>query len=322
MQTTVLVTGGAGFIGSHVAEALQRAGYRVLVVDDLSSGSPDNVPAGVQFHRLDIAAEETARLIAAERPRYIFHHAAQISVSASVRDPLHDAKVNILGTLNLLQSAATAGVEKFVFASTGGALYGEGGEAPVPESRCPEPQAPYGIGKLACEHYLRFYSAQAGLPYVSLRYGNVYGPRQDPHGEAGVVAIFATRMLARAAGDETVPEPVINGDGCYVRDYVYVEDVVRANLAAIAYPGSGAFHIGTGVGTDVNQLWELLAALTGYPGPARHGPPRPGDVRRVTLDSSRARRELGWEPMVTLEEGLARTVAWFRRQRERAMQRS
>ncbi len=331
--STVLVTGGAGFIGSHVAEALRDAGHRVVVVDDLSSGSPGNVPAGVEFHRLDIRAPETARLVAERRPRYVFHHAAQISVSASVRDPSHDADVNVRGTLNLLQAAAAAGVEKFVFASTGGALYGEGGDVPVGEGRCPMPLAPYGVGKLACEGYLRVFERERGLPYVSLRYGNVYGPRQDPHGEAGVVAIFVTRMLARAAEAAAAfgraapgaagappapvpsgapPEPVVNGDGRYVRDYVYVGDVVRANLLAAEYPGSGAFNIGTGRGTDVNELWDILARLTGYPGERRHGPPRPGDVRSITLDASLARRELGWEPLVSLEEGLRRTVEWFR----------
>ncbi len=181
------------------------------------------------------------------------------------------------------------------------------------ESRCPDPLAPYGVSKLACEHYLRVFAREAGLSYVSLRYGNVYGPRQDPHGEAGVVAIFTTRMLARAAGDVTVPEPVINGDGYYVRDYVYVDDVVRANLLAARYPDSGSFHVATGVGTDVNQLWELLAELTGYRGPARHGPPRAGDVRRIVLDPRQAGRELGWAPEIALAEGLSRTVAWFRR---------
>ncbi len=332
---TVLVTGGAGFIGSHVAEAMRDAGHRVVVVDDLSSGSPANVPEGVEFHRLDIGSEAAARLVAERRPRFVFHHAAQISVSASVRDPARDARVNVLGTLNLLQAAAEAGVEKFVFASTGGALYGEGGEEPVGEDRCPTPLAPYGVSKLACEGYLRVFERERGLRYVSLRYGNVYGPRQDPHGEAGVVAIFATRMLARAgrgaaapggpgsvragraeapSGSEEAgpPEPVVNGDGRYVRDYVYVGDVVRANLLAAEHPGSGAFNIGTGRGADVNELWEILARLTGYRGERRHGPPRPGDVRRITLDASRARRELGWEPRVSLEEGLRRTVAWFR----------
>lgn len=337
---TVLVTGGAGFIGSHVAAALVEKGFRVVVLDDLSSGFPDNVPAAAEFYRLDICSGEVADLVRELRPRFVFHHAAQVSVSASVREPARDARVNVLGTLNLLEAAADARVEKFIFASTGGALYGEGGEGPVAEDRCPAPLSPYGVSKLACEGYLRVFHRERGLGYVSLRYGNVYGPRQDPHGEAGVVAIFATRMLARTAAvaageaaaagragaggtaggpggsspweEDGLPEPVVNGDGRYVRDYVYVGDVVRANLLAAEYQGSGSFNIATGVGTDVNRLWELLAGLTGYKGERRYGPPRPGDVRRITLDVSLARRELGWEPLVPLEEGLRRTVEWFR----------
>lgn len=307
---TVLVTGGAGFIGSHVVDLLRDEGFRVVMVDDLSAGRRENLPAEVEFHPLDVAGEEARELVLRLRPRYLVHLAAQVSVSRSVRDPVADARVNVLGTVNLLQAAVRAGVGRFVFASSGGTVYGEPAFLPVPEEAPLRPLSPYGAAKMAGEGYLRVFASQAGLPCVSLRLANVYGPRQDPFGEAGVVAIFATRMLR---GEQ----PVINGDGGYIRDYVYVGDVARAVLSTLGRPMGGEcpfgeYNVGTGRGTDVNELFALLAPLCGYADAPRHGPPRPGDLRASVLDHSCARRELGWEPRVTLEEGLARTVAHFR----------
>lgn len=309
----VLVTGGAGFIGSHVVDLLVSEGYDAAVVDDLSTGRVENLPAGVDFHHLDVSDARTAALIREARPDYIIHQAAQISVARSVREPSADAAVNVLGTLSLLEAAVAAGVKGFVFASSGGTIYGDLAAGPadtgpyeaVSEEAPFRPVSPYGIAKAACEHYLRFFSREYGLTCVSLRYANVYGPRQDPHGEAGVVAIFANRMLR---GEQ----PTINGDGRYVRDYVYVGDVARANLLALRYPGSGAFNIGTGQGTDVNELFGILSRLCDYGGKPRYGPARPGDLRASVLDPSLAARELNWRPRIPLDEGLAATVAYFR----------
>jgi UDP-glucose 4-epimerase len=303
--TRILVTGGAGFIASHVADRLVAAGFEVAVVDNLSTGQREYVPVGAGFYPYDIKSAETAGLIREWRPRVIVHHAAQMSVQVSVQDPVLDARENILGSLNLFEAAAAAGVEKIVFASTGGAIYGD--EAPVPagEEVPPRPEAPYGIAKLAVEHYLHFYQREHGIIPISLRYANVYGPRQNGLGEAGVVAIFIEKFLAGQ-------QPVINGDGLQTRDFVFVEDIVAANLAALAYPRAGAFNIGTGRETDILTIYLKLQDLLASPLGPVHGPAKPGEQRRSALTSDRARRELGWQPEVSLDEGLARTVAAFK----------
>lgn len=300
----MLVTGGAGFIGSHAVDALCARGDEVIVVDDLSGGSERNLNPAARFERLDVRSQAAADLIRAGRPQAVLHLAAQVSVSRSVREPEHDASVNVMGSLNLIMAAADAGA-RFVFASTGGAIYGDTARLPTPEDEPAWPVSPYGIGKLAVEHYLHGFAAQRGLSYAALRYANVYGPRQDPHGEAGVVAIFSRALVAERAA-------LIHGTGTDTRDYVFVGDVVRANLLALASGRTGHYNVGTGRQVDVNTIYSLLAAAAESPRPAQHGPPRAGDLRASALDASRIREELGWRPEVELERGIAETFAWFR----------
>jgi len=304
----ILVTGGAGFIGSHVADRLVALGHDVAVVDNLSSGRREFVPDQANFYEYDIKSTEAADLIRAWRPEALVHHAAQMNVRFSVADPVADARENILGSLNLLQAAVEGQVQKIIFASTGGAIYGD--EAPIParEADSPWPDSPYGIAKLAVEHYLRYYQREYGLTTISLRYANVYGPRQNGLGEAGVVAIFIEKFLA-------AEQPIINGDGLQTRDFVYVADVVAANVLALDYPRSGTFNIGTGQETDILTIYLKLQELAHSPLGPVHGPAKPGEQRRSALDAGLARDKLGWEPLVGLEEGLARTFSAFQ-QRE------
>jgi UDP-glucose 4-epimerase len=299
-----LVTGGAGFIGSHITDALIDAGHSVTVIDDLSRGRREQVNAGATFIQLDITSPELAAAFAGARPEVVFHAAAQIDVRESVRDPLHDADVNVVGTVNVLRASVDAGTRRVVFASSGGAIYGDTDRIPTPEDHPCLPESPYGTAKLCAEAYGGTFSRQAGLEFVALRYANVYGPRQDPHGEAGVVAIFATRLVHG--------EPVvINGDGTQTRDYVHVQDVVRANLAAVDGP-AGIYNIGTGVETDVNALYRMLAEATGVTAAAEHGPAKPGEQRRSSLETRATRERLGWSASITFEEGVRTTVDYFR----------
>jgi UDP-glucose 4-epimerase len=301
----IVVTGGAGFIGSHVVDAYVAAGHDVLVVDDLSTGKRENLNPRARFHQLDIQDPATAELVRRERPDVLNLHAAQMDVRRSVADPLFDARVNILGTVNVLDAARQAGVRKVLFVSSGGAVYGEQETYPAPESHPTNPVSPYGVSKRAGELYAFFFQAEYGLPFVALRYANVYGPRQDPHGEAGVVAIFSGRMLQN--------EPVtINGDGEQTRDYVFVGDVARASVLALERPVTGPLNIGTGIETDVNELARLLRAATGSRSPVSHGPAKSGEQRRSVIDCRRAAAELGWRPEVPLADGLRRTVEFFR----------
>ncbi|MDZ7269000.1 MAG: SDR family oxidoreductase [candidate division KSB1 bacterium] len=304
----VLVTGGAGFIGSHIADALLARGHEVVIIDNLVTGRKENLNPQARFHQVDIRDREIAAIFRREQFEVVYHQAAQMDVRKSVADPRYDAEVNILGTLNLLQQAQQTGVKKFIFASTGGAIYGEQVHFPADEEHPTWPASPYGITKLACEKYIAFFGQSYGLSYVLLRYANVYGPRQSPHGEAGVVAIFTARLLS---GEQAV----INGDGRQTRDYVYVGDVVAANLAALDYPVSDYFNIGTGRETDVNQLFRLLNQATGSRCEERHGPAKPGEQRRSVLSYEKAARLLGWRPQVNLEQGLEQTVAWFKNKR-------
>ncbi|TDA69486.1 MAG: NAD-dependent epimerase/dehydratase family protein [Clostridia bacterium] len=312
----ILVTGGAGFIGSHVVDECLAAGHEVVAVDDLSSGKRENLPPGVPLYQVDVAdADAVRQVFELVRPEQVVHQVAQISVSRSVREPAFDARTNVLGLLNVLEAAVRYGTRSFVFASSGGVLYGDVYE-PADEEHPAAPVSPYGIAKLTGEMYLQFFVREYGLRCTALRYANVYGPRQDPHGEAGVVAIFLQRMLHGEA-------PVINGDGKYIRDYVFVEDVARANLSVLAGEGEGfrAYNVGTGRGTDVNELEAGLRQALGevlrqqgkkleLPA-AAYGPPRPGDLRSSLLDAGKMARELGWRSRVTLAEGLRRTAAWF-----------
>lgn len=301
----VLVTGGAGFIGSHVVDAYVAEGHDVAVVDTLRTGREAYIHSNARLYRVDVASPEMAEVFARERPHVVSHHAAQASVSVSVKEPLEDARVNALGTLNVLDQAVRAGTRKVIFASTGGALYGEPERNPVREDHPIRPLSPYGASKYVGEVYVQLYGRLHGLSFFILRYANVYGPRQDPYGEAGVVAIFTAAML----GGRT---PVIFGDGTQTRDFIDVADVARANLLATAYAGDGAAHIATGNETTVNDVFRLLAEATGFGAAPEYGPPREGDVYRIALDPTLAARTLGWRPQGGLEEGLRRTVEWFR----------
>ncbi|MBT4074108.1 MAG: NAD-dependent epimerase/dehydratase family protein [Chloroflexi bacterium] len=302
---SAVVTGGAGFIGSHVVDRLVEQGCSVTVIDDMSSGKRENLHADARLIVADVTTDEAAAAIKAASPVLIVHAAAQISVSVSAREPVQDARINVVGTVNVLEAARFAGTDKVVFFSSGGMVYGQLETLPADESQPLEPENPYGTSKLAGEEYLRMYRRSYGLESTILRLANIYGPRQDPHGEAGVIAIFARAMLADA--------PItIFGDGQDERDYVFVSDVVDAVLAA-SQSGPDVCNIGSGVGTNVNELCTRLTALTDYQKDPQYGPPRPGDIRAISLDASRANAELGWSPKVDLDTGLARTVEFFRK---------
>ena len=305
MGSTICVTGGAGFIGSHVADALVAAGHRVLIVDDLSSGRKENVPNGAELAILDVRSKEAGQLLVERRVEILVHHAAQMDVRRSVEDPVFDADVNIVGLLNLLEAGRRGSLRQVVFASTGGAIYGEQDSFPADEEHPARPLSPYGVAKLASERYLFFYHCQYGLDATCLRYANVYGPRQNPHGEAGVVAIFSRRLLD---GEEAV----INGDGLQTRDYVYVDDVVRANVAVLNRPGFAVYNVGTGVETDVNTLFNHIAEAADFDGAPQHGPAAAGEQRRSCISSERMLEELSVAVDTPLTDGIAKTVTWFR----------
>lgn len=305
----VLVTGGAGFIGSHVADAYLAEGYEVVVVDNLSTGRKENLNPAASLYQVDIRDEKAlAEVFEKEKPDYVSHQAARAQVRESMDNPVLYAEVNIIGSLNVLQLCRQYKVKKIVYASTGGAVYGEPEYLPADEGHPVNPLDPYGASKHHVEHYLYLYKANWGLPYTILRYPNVYGPRQDPYGEAGVVAIFAGQMLSGG-------QPTINGSGEQERDFVYVGDIAQANLLAIGRGDGGIFNIGTGVGTSINTVFRLLKEATGYSGEEIHASAKAGEVFKIYLDASKARNELGWAERVTLEEGLSRTVEYFRSER-------
>ncbi|MEK7704745.1 MAG: NAD-dependent epimerase/dehydratase family protein [Myxococcota bacterium] len=300
-----LITGGAGFIGSHATEVMLAGGHEVLVVDNLSTGKRTNVPSGSEFAQVDITTPEVERVIADFAPEALLHFAAQIDVRSSVTDPIFDAAVNVLGTARVLGAAARAGTAVVVMASTGGAIYGEQEHFPADESHTTRPESPYGLSKLCAELYCGYYARVGAMRAVALRFGNVYGPRQDPHGEAGVVAIFAGKMLHGEA-------PTVYGDGAQTRDYVYVDDAARAvKLAAEHASARGAFNIGSGLETDVNTLARLIANAAGYKGRIDHAEPRVGEQHRSVIDAERAHKVLAWRPEVRLADGVRDTVAWF-----------
>src|SRR5256885_719427 len=304
----VIVTGGAGFIGAHTCRALLAKGHRVTAVDDLSHGKREAVPEGAELLVLDVRDPKLLKEMESRRPDAIVHLAAQMDVRKSVADPLWDASINVLGTLGALESARRAGARRFVFASSGGAVYGEQDVFPATESHPRRPASPYGTSKLCGEEYVEHYKRVQGLSTLCLRYANVYGPGQDPLGEAGVVAIFLHHLLEGRA-------PRINGDGLQTRDFVYVEDVARANMMAVESVASGALNIGTARESNIVQLAEKLVQATGGPTPT-HGPPAPGEQRRSVIDPAAARKALAWEPRVGFEEGLERTAEWFKAQRK------
>lgn len=305
----ILVTGGAGFIGSHIVDAFLAQGHEVVVVDNLITGRRENVNPRARFCEADIRGAEMAAIFANEKFEAVCHQAAQMDVRKSVEDPRYDADVNVMGTLNLLERARETGVRKFIFASSGGAMYGEQEKFPADEEHRTWPVSPYGITKLTSEKYIAFFGQNYSMNYVLLRYANVYGPRQSPHGEAGVVAIFTSRLLA---GEQ----PVINGDGKQTRDYVYVHDVVKANVAALNFASSDYFNIGTGIETDVNELFRRLNEAAGQRAQEKHGPAKAGEQLRSVLDAGKAKRLLHWQPTMSLNQGLVETVRWFQERRK------
>jgi UDP-glucose 4-epimerase len=310
-MTTFLVTGGAGFIGSHVCDRLLAEGHRVVAVDDLSTGHIANLMEArgygkaFTFFNMDVRADGLLPLFERYRPEVVVHLAAQAGVRPSLADPVHDASVNVMGLLNVMECSVKTGVRKVIYAASGGTMYGEPKRLPVKETATGRPLSPYGISKRVGVDYLAYYERFRGIEWTALALANVYGPRQDPSGEAGVVAIFATKMLAGEA-------PTIFGDGNQTRDYVFIDDTVHA-IALAAERGSGRLvNVGTGIETSVNRLYEMLAQLTGFTGRPEHGPLPPGEVRRIALDPSLAAEVLGWKPWTHLEDGLGETVAYLK----------
>jgi UDP-glucose 4-epimerase len=300
----ILVTGGAGFIASHIVDAFIEEGHDVVVLDDLSSGFEKNINAKAKFIKMNICDPEVENLFEEEKFDLINHHAAQMDVRKSVADPAFDANVNILGTINLLQSSVKHGIRKFMFASTGGAVYGEQLFFPANESHQTNPVSPYGISKLSVEKYLNYYQNEYNLNYTILRYANVYGPRQNPFGEAGVVSIFCNKMLNKE-------QPIINGDGKQTRDYVYVQDVVKANLLTLTEVKSSVYNVGTAIETNVNELFLMLNDIIGNGQSEKHGPPAPGEQMRSVITSDKLFENVDWKPSTTLDDGLKYTVSFF-----------
>jgi UDP-glucose 4-epimerase len=301
----ILVTGGAGFIGSHIVDTFINAGFDVSVIDNLSTGNEKNLNPKAKFYKADICDKNISEIFAKEKFDIVNHHAAQMDVRYSVKDPTFDANTNILGTINLLQNSIQNGVKRFMFASTGGAVYGEQEYFPADEKHPTNPLSPYGISKLSVEHYLYFYKVQFNLNYTILRYANIYGPRQNPKGEAGVVAIFTSKFLK---GEQ----PIINGTGEQTRDYVFVRDVAKANLLTHNLNKSEIFNIGTGKETSVVQLFTMLRKIIGKDVPERHGSQAPGEQMRSVITSDKIYKEINWRPSITLPEGLHNTVEFFK----------
>lgn len=302
----ILVTGGAGFIGSHLVDRLIKEGHRVSVIDNLSTGKEENINPKAKFYKIDICDPEISQIFEKEKPEIVFHYAAQIDLRESVEDPIKNAQINILGTLNILENCKKSKIKKFIFASTGGAMYGEAEIIPTPETYPEFPLSPYGIEKLTIEKYLNYYSKVFGLPFISLRLANIYGPRQNSKGEAGVVAIFCDKMLS---GEQ----PIIYGDGNRTRDFVFVDDVVDANILAMEKGRVGIFNIGTAKETNINTIFKKLKELTTSNCKEIHGPAKPGEQKRSCLDFAKAKKELNWQPQFNLDEGLKKTVEWFKK---------
>ena len=306
----ILVTGGAGFIGSNIVDALVNLGHNVFIVDNLLTGKKENINPNAVFYEVDITDKKMLESIFKEtRPEIVFHAAAQIDVRKSVEDPSFDAEVNVVGSVNLFSLCVRYGVKRIVFSSTGGALYGEPKEIPADENSPIEPLSAYGVAKFAVEQYLNYFKRLYGIERVILRYGNVYGSRQDPLGEAGVIAIFTGRTLNDL-------QPVIYGDGNQTRDYIFVEDVVRANILAMEGK-EGIYNIGTGIETSVNDLVKMFSEVLNKHIEPVYAPPRKGEVQRIALDTSKAKKELGFTPKFSLEEGLKRTVDWYNKMKGR-----
>lgn len=301
----ILVTGGAGFIASNLVDELISQGHDVAIIDNLSTGKKVNINKKARFYKADIRDKSLEKIFAKEKPEVVNHHAAQIDVRHSVEDPIYDANINIFGLLNLLKLSRQFNVRKFINVSSGGVIYGEDARLPIKEEEMKKPISPYGIAKLTAEFYVRFYHRIHGLKFTSVRYSNVYGKRQDPLGEAGVVAIFSNLMLSNK-------QPTIFGDGKQTRDYIYVRDVVNANILALTKGDNEEFNIGTRKETDVNQLFQTIKKITGYTGNPNYAPARPGELNRSCLDNSKAKKLLGWQPSYSLEDGLKETISWVK----------
>lgn len=301
----ILVTGGAGFIGSQIADAYIKLGHRVVIIDNLSTGVREYINPKAVFHEMDICDEKVGGIMNKNNIELINHHAAQIDLRKSVDDPKFDINVNVTGSVNLLENAIKSGVKKFIFASTGGAMYGEHEYFPADEIHPAQPYAPYGINKLAVEKYLFYYNYVYGLDYVVLRYANVYGPRQNPHGECGVVAIFTEKILNNVL-------PVINGDGLQTRDYVYVDDVVNANVLALGKTKPDIYNVGTSKETDVNYIFHHINKAAGKNFEEKHGPPKKGEQLRSVLSYKKLNQALGWTPKFDMEAGLKATTEYFK----------
>ena len=304
----ILITGGAGFIGSNVADGLLEKKHKVVIVDDLSNGKKENIPGGARFYRCDIRSKKLSSIFKAENPEVVIHNAAQLSVRVSVENPLMDADINVIGGLNVIQACHTHNVNKIIFASSGGTVYGEQKYFPADEEHPTRPISPYGVAKLATENYLYYFYKTYGLKYISLRYGNIYGPRQDPYGEAGVVAIFSSKIIKGG-------NPIINGDGLQTRDYVYVGDVVDVNIRTMESDFTGSLNVGTEKETTVVELFKILREVSGKSDVEEvHGPVKEGEQRRSQLSYGLAKKILGWQPGMSLEEGLKLTYHWFKNQ--------
>ncbi len=302
----ILVTGGAGFIGSNIVDKYVQLGHEVVIIDNLSTGRKENINPQAKFYQADICdTQKMTEIFQKEKPEVLNHHAAQMDVRKSVADPVYDAQNNLIGLLNLMERGRKNGLKQVIFASSGGAIYGDADILPTPESYLPRPASPYGIAKLASEYYLDFYKQVYSINYIALRYGNVYGPRQNPHGEAGVIAIFTSKLLKNI-------QPIINGDGKQKRDFVYVQDVVKANTLALNHDASIAVNIATGVGTDINTIYDILVRLTETSFSRIHGDPKPGEQKVSILDNKTAKDKLNWAPQTTLEAGLTQTVNYFK----------
>lgn len=306
----ILVTGGAGFIASHVSDSFLALGHEVAIVDNFASGKRENLPKDAAFHEVDIRDDKLRDVFAAEKPEVVVHHAAHIEVARSVREPAYDASINILGSLNLMECCREYGVRKIIYAGTGGALVGEPIYIPVDEAHPIDPLAPYGVSKHTVEHYLFTYKANHGIDYTVLRYPNVYGPRQDPHGEAGVVAIFSLMMLRGQ-------HPTIFGDGTKPRDYCYVGDIAAANVLALNSPVNGVYNLGRGIEVTDLEVFEAVRTAVGSDMAPQFAPVRPGEVEHIALDAAKAKRELGWTWKVDFADGVAKAADFYREQVKR-----